>query len=179
MSQPSYFMDPALLLNDFRVGVVLLIVAWCKADTYVARATTPNRHTSHDRYDSATPASIPASMFVSARVIVPVRIISPVSLCPHRSLLVLSLCVLWLASPIYNPADPVSYDHQSIPLRAVLELHSSDCLARTTDSYIAPAPIPSTFPRYHRTVPNRLASALVPHFLNLARLRLSLGTTSL
>ena len=153
---------------------------WCKADTYVACATMPNRHTSHNRYDSSTPASIPASMFVSARIIVPVHIVSPVSLCPHRSLLVLSLCVLWLASPVYNPADLVSH-HLSIhlPLCAVLELHSSDYLARTTDLYIAPAPIPSTFPRYHRTIPNRLASALVPHFPNLACLRLPLGMTSL
>ncbi len=118
-------------------------------------------------------------MFVSARVIVPVRIVSPVSLHPHCSLLVLSLCVLWLASPVYNPTDLVSHVHQSISLHAALELHSSDYLAQTTDLYIAPVPIPSTFPRYHRTVLNRLASTLVPHFLNLAHLHLPLGTTSL
>ena len=84
-------------------------------------------------------------MFVSARVIVPVRIVSPVSLCLHCSLLVLSLCVLWLTSPVYNPTDLMSHNHQSIPLHAVPELHLSDCLAQTTDSYIAPALIPSTF----------------------------------
>ncbi len=155
MSKSSYFQD-FLLKDQFPVPVTLRTIA----------TTRPPR----PRYPPPC---------LSARVIVPVRIVSPVSLCLHCSLLVLSLCVLWLASPVYNPADLVSHDHQSISLRVVLELHSSDRLARTTDSYIALAPIPSTFPRYHRTVPNCLASALVPHFLNLVRLRLPLGTTSL
>jgi len=94
----------------------------CKANTYIARATMPNCHTLHDHYNLATPASVPTSMFVSAHAIVPVHIVLPVSLCPHCSLLVLSLCVLWLASPVYNLVDLVSY-HKSI--------HLSPCCSQT------------------------------------------------
>src|SRR6266702_3261200 len=92
MSKSSYFQD-FLLKDQFPVPVTLRTIA----------TTRPPR----PRYPPPC---------LSARVIVPVRIVSPVSLCLHCSLLVLSLCVLWLASPVYNPTDLVSHHHQSISL---------------------------------------------------------------